>query len=93
MAVTLKSLVVRATHVVSAPIEEELVMADVERGKYYGLDEIATAIWNGLEHRILVSDLCLQLMNDYDVDEKICREEVISFLHELQSRGLVDVVD
>ena len=91
MNIDLKSRVVRSDAPVSAPVEDELVMADVDAGKYYAFNDIATAIWNGIEKEIVLEDLCARLIENYDVPPDRCETEVLTFVNELHTKGLITV--
>jgi hypothetical protein len=87
----MNSRVVRRSGPIAAPVDNELVMLDIDAGKYYGLNGIASAIWQNLEEEISVGDLCRQLCESYDVGMEQCSAEVLSFLKELETRNLISV--
>lgn len=91
MAISMKSRVIRSNDPISEPVDDELVMADIDRGKYYGLNDIATTIWQNLDTKITVEDLCKRLCDSYEVTPEKCSAEVLSFLKELESRNLISV--
>lgn len=91
MSVSMKSKVVRSDEPVAEPVDDELVMADIDRGKYYAFNDIATAIWQNLERPITVEELCARLCEDYEVEADQCATDVLAFLKELESRGLISV--
>jgi len=66
-------------------------MADIDKGKYYGLNDIGAAIWKNLETKISVEDLCNRLCESYEVTTEQCSVEVLTFLEDLESRGLISV--
>lgn len=89
MAITMKSKVVRSRDPIAEPVDDELVMADIDRGKYYGLNNIAAAIWQNLEKPITVEELCKRLCEQYEVTAEQCSAEVLAFLGELEKRNLI----
>lgn len=89
MAISMKSRVIRSNDPIAEPVDDELVMADIDRGKYYGLNDIATAIWQNLETKITVEELCKRLYESYEVTPEQCSAEVLAFLKELESRNLI----
>lgn len=89
MPISMQSNIIRSTAPVEAPVDDELVMADIDAGKYYGLNDIATAIWQNLETKITVHDLCAKLCESYDVTHEQCAADVLAFLKELAERNLV----
>jgi hypothetical protein len=91
MAITLQSKIVRNSDLIAEPIDDELVMADIDAGKYYGLNNIAAAIWQNVETKISVEDLCKRLCENYEVTAEQCSTEVLAFLNELETRNLISV--
>ncbi len=91
MAITMKSKVVRSSDPIAEPVDDELVMADIDRGKYYGLNNIAAVIWQNLEKPITVEELCKRLCESYEVEAGQCLAEVLAFLGELEKRNLISV--
>ena len=86
-----RSAVLRRTddHV-SAPLEEWLVMMDIDAGKYYLLDDIASFVWTRLAAPTSVGDLVDELCSRYDVAPDRCEADVLPFLTELREKGLVE---
>ncbi len=74
---------------VSAPLDEWLVMMDVDAGKYYLLDEIASFVWTRLEKPTSVAELVAELCSRYDVSAERCEADVLPFLDQLHEKGLV----
>jgi len=83
--------VIRSKRALASPIANELVMFDAESGKYYGFNEVATAIWNHLEQEITIGELCEKLTDEFVVDPEQCRREVIEFVGKMRKRDLVEI--
>jgi hypothetical protein len=88
-SVRLDSVVRRNPAISTAPLVDELVMLDLERGAYYGLDEIATYIWDQIEQPRSVADLCRHLLEVFAVDRRTCERDVLELLEWLHDKGLV----
>ena len=85
------TVITRVRSVVSADIGDgEIVMMNVEKGMYYGMDNIESHIWELMECPLSVSQLCDTLMERYDVTREVCQEDVLGFLHQLHEEGLVE---
>lgn len=85
--------IVRTNKALVSSIEDELVMFDVNAGQYYGLNNVATAVWNHLETKKTVDELCQSLTADFDISLEECRKEMLEFLPELEEKGLIEVVE
>ena len=64
-------------------------MMDIDAGKYYLMDEIASAVWTRLESPTSVADLVSELCARYDVSAARCEADVLPFLDQLHEKGLV----
>ncbi|MGB1254127.1 MAG: PqqD family peptide modification chaperone [Candidatus Promineifilaceae bacterium] len=71
-------------------LDDEMVMMNIDRGSYYGLEESGTKIWEALEAPIKVNNLIDQLVNHYEgVDRAGCAADTLSFLNEMLQEELV----
>lgn len=62
----------------------EKVMVDFETGKYFLLKGTANDIWDLLQDGVTVEEIVGKLLEQYDVSEEICREEVTEFLRKME---------
>lgn len=86
---TLESTVVRTSDVLASPVDDELVMMDIEQGAYFSLDRVGADIWARLAEPLTVADLCAQLQRQYNVDQATCEADVLAVLNEMASNGLL----
>ena len=90
--INLKTCMQRSDQPMTSAVADELVMFDAEAGKYYGLNDVATVIWNLLEEPKTVEELCDLLTEEFDVSIEQCRKDVIKFLPKMREKGLVQEV-
>lgn len=76
----------------TAEMGEELGMLNVDTGKYYILDGVASDIFNALDTPKSLESLVTHLMQIYSVDHETCYEETSQFLDELLENALIKVV-
>jgi hypothetical protein len=86
------AVVSHAAGMVAADLDRKKVMMSIESGKYYGLDEIGTRIWELIEKQHTVRELVLELVKEYEVDDVTCRRDLLAFLNKLYDQGLIDIV-
>jgi hypothetical protein len=79
----------RNSRTISGRLDDELVMMDIEQGRYFALNPVATRIWELLESPLSIDELCLLLMEEYEVDEALCRAETRACLDDMVRFGLV----
>lgn len=70
-------------------LDGDLVMADLAAGNYFGLGDVARAVWERLAEPASLDTLVAELTARYDVDEPTCRREVSDFLGSLHQHGLI----
>ncbi len=80
---------VRTKKILASPIYDELVMFDSDAGKYYGMNTVASVIWNNLEESKTIEEMCDILTGKFDISKEKCLEELIGFLPDLEKRGLI----
>ncbi len=91
--ITLDTRVQQAPGPIVTPMDDSLTMFSQEAQAYFTLEEVAKDIWNRIERPVLVGELCQDLLRVYeDIEETDCQKQVIEFLTELQTNGLVQVV-
>ncbi len=90
-SITSDSIVVRADQLLATDLDDETILMSIEKGAYYGMEQTARRVWQLLEKRQTVSDLCRQLAEEYSVTPEVCEQEVIAFLEELLKENLVVV--
>ena len=71
---------------------EEAVMMSVEAGRYYGLNAVASRIWELLSSPKTVAELCAHICEEFEVDEQTCENEILKFAHTLINHGIVHAV-
>jgi hypothetical protein len=87
----LNSVVQRGSNVIAAEAGEDIVMVSIDKGRYYGVSEVAREIWQAIERPRKVADLIADLVDNYNVDWKLCEKETLSFLEELLAERLLQV--
>lgn len=84
---------VRSNKNISSKIEDEVVMVDVELGKYFTLNSVASSIWEIVTSPMTTDEIVEELMHEYDIDKATCTSETKTFLDELVKLGLVEKVN
>lgn len=85
--------VVAADDCLSTTVDGETVILHPGEGKYYGLNEVGTFVWEHLSGRPTVDEICEEVCLEYDVSTERCRNDVEGLLRDLSDRGLVDLED
>ncbi|MES1971437.1 MAG: PqqD family protein [Pseudomonadota bacterium] len=79
------------TTLVSA-LDDELIIIDIAKGKYLAIDRIGAAIWEAIAQPVAVETLVDGLADRYAAPREQIGSDVLAFLDNLASRGLVRIV-
>jgi len=69
----------------------EAVILNLKTGKYYGLDEVGTRMWSLLTHYGRVEPAYRALLEEYDVTEDRLQRDLLSFIDNMASHGLLEI--
>jgi len=89
--ITAEATVIRNASVLAAEIGGELVLMSVSQWHYFGLNSVASDIWERLASPVQVEALCESLAADYDGDIHMIRQDVMELLSKLACRELIEV--
>lgn len=81
--VNANTVVQRSDDLLFSDLDNETVMMDIEKGDYYGLDDIGSRIWTLAENPISVGEICAKLGEEYAVDADTCAADVLPFIDKL----------
>ncbi|WP_282041739.1 PqqD family peptide modification chaperone [Halomonas alimentaria] len=93
MSIDLDSRVCRNPDILTAVIDEEIVMMSAKQGQYFGLSGIGTYIWSLAEDPVQVKELVEMICQSYDIDAETCRADTLPFLNNMISAGLMNLTD
>ena len=72
-------------------LQEESVLLNLDNESYYGLDDVGTRMLSVLNSSDSVQAAWLQLVDEYDVDREVLRDDLVSLVERLLEQGLVEV--
>ncbi|GAA0438401.1 MAG: lasso peptide biosynthesis PqqD family chaperone [Bacillota bacterium] len=84
-------LVSQDTNAIVSDMDGEKVMLCMENSSYYNLGTVGGDIWEHIEKPISIKALISLLTSQYDVEEHVCEEQVLTFLGHLLNEGLIQV--
>ena len=67
----------------------EAVLLNLESGKYFGLDEVGTRMWQLLAEHGQIEPVIQALMAEYDVEESKLRSDLLDLVNNLVEHGLM----
>jgi hypothetical protein len=84
-------IVHRSPEAVASELDSEVVILDLSRSAYIGLDGVGARIWELLARPTRVRDIEAALLSEYEVERSRLSSDLTSLLSDLIGRGLVHV--
>ena len=78
-----------APDVIVRAVGDEFVILDLERGVYYGLQDVAARIWQSLAAGHSITETVDTLLGEYDVAREQLEGDLTRLIDELREAGLV----
>jgi hypothetical protein len=75
----------------AAEIHNEVLLMNYEKGLFYGLDDIGSAIFRMIATPTRVSELCDQLSAEYGAESTVVQRDVLNLLDAMATHGLIVV--
>ncbi|WP_422055912.1 PqqD family protein [Sphingomonas sp.] len=72
-----------------ASVSDEILMLNIERGEYVGLNETGAVIWELLETPQTIEQLVASLLTRFEVDAVQATAEVNAFIEQAMQKGMV----
>lgn len=89
--VTESATVVATDNALATTIDGEAVILETESGTYFGLNEVATYIWDHIQDEQTVTELRDSILDQYDVTPERCNRDLEETLQTMETKGLVAV--
>ncbi len=93
MPIELSSLIVRAENLMSSPMDDEIVILNMDKNNYIGLDAIGVRIWEFLEAPCRIDDLCSRLSLEFEATPEQIATDLLPFIEEVRDEGLIMLVE
>ncbi len=74
-------------------VADEAVLLNIDDNRYYGLDDIATRMWQLLIEHGDEEAVIRQMLDEYDVEEPVLRQDFAALVAEMEQYGLIKRVD
>lgn len=78
---------------ISSELAGEAVLLQLSSGIYYGLNKVGSRIWELIQQPKRFSEVLDTLLEEYDVQPEICKQELTRIVMELRAAELVEVTN
>jgi hypothetical protein len=85
----LESRICLEPNALSQKIDDEIVILSLSAGKYFGLQEVGSFIWSSLQSPITIRALKEKVLEEFDVEEGRCEQDLLELLSVLIENKLV----
>ncbi len=93
MIIGLSTVVVRTAGLLTAPVDDEIVILNPLRDNYVGLDAAGRAVWDLIGEPCEVAALCRRLSQEFDATPGQIAADLLPFLTEITSEGIARVAE
>ena len=89
--ININNVVSRRNDIDTTDLNGEIVMMDLEKGRYFSLNGVGSRIWEIIEEPIGINKIVDCLLEEYDVNRNECEENVLEFLGKLYDANIISV--
>lgn len=89
MELNSNTLIARNKGILANRVGDEVVMMDMEKGKYFGVNKTGSYIWQLLEQPATLGELCERLVADFGISTEQCTTEVKAFVEQMQKEEII----
>lgn len=89
--ININNVVSRRNDIDTTDLNGEIVMMDLEKGRYFSLNGVGSRIWEIIEEPIGINKIVDCLLEEYDVNRNECEENVLEFLDKLDDANIISV--
>src|SRR5437773_9947037 len=72
-------------------LQGETVLLHMDSGEYFGLDEIATRIWQLIVEKGDLDEVEAAMLNEFQVDRAVLSGDLARVINDLAAKGLIEV--
>ncbi|MDD3225754.1 MAG: lasso peptide biosynthesis PqqD family chaperone [Clostridium sp.] len=91
MSLEFSSVIVQKVGLDTTDLDGEVVMMDMDRGKYYNFNAVGSRIWKFIEEPIPIKEVIDRLLSEFDIDENKCGTSVMEFVKKLKADDLIEI--
>lgn len=91
MHIDLSTTVMQAKEQISCELDKEVAILNMQSTLYFGLNEVGAVIWQELARERTVKEICMIVVEQFEIDDVQCLSDIIEFLDKLVEMGLVQI--
>ena len=79
-----------ADQILSADLDGEVVMVNLSKGVYYGLEGVGSRIWDLVQERRNLREIREDILTEYDVEPERLEQDLQAVLAKMVDQGLIE---
>jgi len=88
--ISLESVITKKTELLTSEIDGEIVMMNIETGRYISMNAVGSEIWKIIDKKsVTLGSICSELASIFNVEESVCKKETLTFCSQLLKQNLV----
>lgn len=87
--ITSETILCQTDDLISTDLGEEKLMLSMERGRYFGVNEVGKMIHDRCDGKTTLGDIVDELVQEFEVERPECETTVLQFASQLVSEGLL----
>ena len=88
---SLQTTVIVSSQQVSCPLGDESAILNLKNSVYYGMNPVGATVWNLLKEPKTVAEIRDAIVEEYEVREERCEQDLLVLLEEMRREGLIEV--
>jgi coenzyme PQQ synthesis protein D (PqqD) len=88
---SLQTTVIVSSQQVSCPLGDEAAVLNLKNSVYYGMNPVGATVWNLLKQPKTVAEIRDAIIEEYEVEEARCEQDLLTLLEQMRSEGLIEV--
>ena len=88
---SLQTTVIVSSQQISCPLGDEAAILNMKNSVYYGMNPVGATVWNLLKQPKTIAEIRDAIIEEYEVEEKRCEQDLLTLLEEMRSEGLIEV--
>ena len=92
MTISFRDRVKVPDEVLISGLQGESVLLNLESERYFGLDDVGTRMMSVLTNAPSIQAAYETLLEEYDVESEVLRNDLASIIEQLVEQGLVEIV-
>ena len=89
--ISINTVVSHRKDIDSTDLNGDIVMMDLEKGKYFSLNSVGSRIWELIEEPIEINKVVDSLLEEYEISRNECEDNVLEFLEKLNTAQIISI--